>query len=61
MIQPSSLEIAAGSSNLLNHNVNLVTILHVEVFWGLCFVEAFTIEEKADIVGTELYGVIDTL
>jgi hypothetical protein len=50
-----------SSPNLLNHNINLVPILHVEVFRGLSFVETLTIEEEANVVSAELNGDSGTL
>ena len=42
------------SSNLLDDNINFVTILHVEVFGSLSLMQSLAIEEKSDIVEVEL-------
>jgi hypothetical protein len=42
------------SSDLFDDDVDLVSVLHVEVFRGLSFVEAFSVKEEADLVGVEL-------
>jgi hypothetical protein len=45
-----------GSSDLLDDDVDLVSVLHVEVLGRLRFVETFTIEEEADVGGVKLSG-----
>ena len=42
------------TSNLLNHHINLVTVLHVEVLGGLILVQSLTIEKEANVVGAQL-------
>ena len=46
---------------MLDHDVNLIAVLHVELLGSLRLVEAFTIEEEADVGGAELYVRLDTL
>jgi hypothetical protein len=45
-----------GSSDLLDDHVDLVSVLHVQVLGGLVLVEAFSVEEEADVLGVELSG-----
>jgi len=42
------------ASNLLDHNVNLISVLHVEVLGTLVLVESLTIEEEAHVGHVEL-------
>jgi hypothetical protein len=49
------------SADLLDHNVDLISVLHVEVLGGLSFVQAFSVEEEADVGGVELNQVSITL
>ena len=49
-----SISGSEASSDLLDDNVDLVSVLHVKVLGGLVLVEAFPVEEKADVVGLEL-------
>jgi hypothetical protein len=42
------------ASDLLDHDINLVSVLHVQLLGGLALVQAFSIEEEADIGGIEL-------
>ena len=42
-----------SSSDLLDHHINLVSVLHVELLGGLTFVQAFSVEEEADIGDVE--------
>lgn len=49
------------SANLLDHDINLITILHVEILGGLGLVESLAIEEEAHVVDVELNGVLVTL
>lgn len=58
--------LSAGSNekvaaNLLNHNINLITVLHIEVFGGLGLVESFTVEEEANVVDVQLNEILVTL
>ena len=39
------------ASNLLNDNVDLITIFHVELLGGLSLVQALSVKEEADIGG----------
>ena len=39
------------AANLLNHNVDLITVLHVEFLGGLSLVQALAVKEEADIRG----------
>ncbi len=43
-----------GSSDLLDHDIDFVTVLHVEFFGGLGLVESLTIEEESDVVDAQL-------
>jgi hypothetical protein len=52
--------LANATSNLLNHDVNLVSVLHAELFRSLALVEAFPIEEEADVAGAELCEAVGT-
>ena len=42
------------AANLLDDHVDLVTVLHVELLGGLGLVKSFTVEEEADVGGSEL-------
>jgi hypothetical protein len=42
------------SSNLLDHDINFVTVFHVEFLGSLGFMKSLTIKEEPDIVDTEL-------
>ena len=44
------------ASNLLDDDVDLISVLHVEVLGGLVLVQSLTIEEEPDVVGAQLYG-----
>ena len=39
------------AANLLDHNVDLIAILHVEFLGGLSLVEALAVKEETDIRG----------
>jgi hypothetical protein len=43
-------------SNLLDDDIDLVAVLHVEVLGALVLVDALAIEEEADVGGTDLHG-----
>ena len=53
---PQSLStiLKVASTHLLDHNVYLIPILHVEVLWSLVLVQSLAIEEEAYIVCFEL-------
>ena len=36
---------------MLDDDVDLIAVLHVELLWGLGFVEALAVEEEADVGG----------
>ena len=42
------------AANLLNHNIYLISIFHVQIFGSLCLVKTFTVEEESDVVGVQL-------
>lgn len=42
------------TSHLLNHHIDLVTVLHVQFFRGLGLVKSFTIEKETNVVDWEL-------
>ena len=52
----SLLRLWVCSSDLLDDHVDLVSVLHVQVLRGLVLVEAFSVEEEADVLGIELSG-----
>jgi hypothetical protein len=39
---------------LFNHDINLISVLHVEVLGSLAFVKALSVEEEANVAGGEL-------
>ena len=39
------------AADLLNHNVDLIAILHVEFLGGLSIVQALAVKEEADVRG----------
>lgn len=43
-----------GASNLLNHDVNLISILHMQILGCLVLVETFSIEEESHVLDIEL-------
>lgn len=49
------------SSDLFDHDIDLISVLHVEVLGGLGFMEALAVEEEADVVDVELDRVSFTL
>lgn len=66
MIAWSDLLIDHDGSNgrpayLLDHHVDLVSVLHVEVFGSVSFMDAGSVKQKSDIVGVQLYEWIVTL
>ena len=42
------------TSDLLDHNINLVAVLHVELLGSLGLVEALAIEEESNITRSQL-------
>ena len=42
------------TSNLFDHDIDFVSVLHVEFLGGLGLVKSFTVEEESDVVDTEL-------
>lgn len=45
------------AANLLDHDIDFIPVLHVEVLGGLGLVESLSVEEEADVVDVELNGV----
>jgi hypothetical protein len=43
-----------GSSDLLDDNVYLISVFHIEVFRGLVLVQSFAVKEESHIAGLEL-------
>lgn len=43
------------AANLLDHDIDLVTVLHVEVLGGGVLVESLAVEEEPHIVGIQLH------
>jgi hypothetical protein len=54
------LGIELSTSNLFNHDINLVSVLHAEVLGGLTLMKAFSVKEEANIAGGKLHKSIDT-
>lgn len=42
------------ASDLLDHYIDLISVLHVEVLGGLTFVQSFSVEQEADVGGIQL-------
>lgn len=42
------------ASDLFDHDVDLISVLHVEVLWSLTLVQTFSVEQEADIGSIEL-------
>ena len=42
------------SSNLFDHDIDFVSVFHVQFLGSLSFMKSFTIEEESDVVDTEL-------
>lgn len=49
------------TANLLNHNIYLVTVLHVEVLGGVGLVESLAIEKESHVAHIQLNWYIITL
>ena len=44
------------ASNLLDDDVDLISVLHVEVLGNLVLVQSLAIEEEPDVVRAQLHG-----
>jgi len=44
-----------GASYLLDHDINLISVLHVQVFGGVRFMDTWAVKEESNIAGVELY------
>jgi len=61
MIEGRIIDVSRGSesfdlaANLLDHHIDLVTVLHIEVLGGGVFMESLAVEEESHIVHVQLY------
>ena len=44
-----------GAANLLDHHIDLIAVLHVEVLRGLVLVETLSVEEEPHVGGVQLH------
>jgi hypothetical protein len=51
MIIPGLLGSGLATSNMFNHNINFISVLHVEIPGSLALVEAVSFEEEANVAG----------
>ena len=49
------------TANLLNDDIDLIAVLHVQVLGGLVLVESFAVEQETDVVDVELAKMSVTL
>jgi hypothetical protein len=46
--------ITSAAADLFDDDVDLVSVLHVQIFGGLRFVESFAVEKESYVAGVEL-------
>jgi hypothetical protein len=54
MIIPGLLGSGLATFNMFDHNINFISVLHVEIPGSLALVEAVSFEEEANVAGGEL-------